>query len=527
MPKQKTDDLLKLIGSLNRAEKRHFRLFVKRNQQANSEILFLQLFDILERTLEYDEEYLLRRIEGIKKSQLSNLKAHLYKQLLTSLRLLNRNKDEEILLRENLDYARILYNKGLYRQALDVLDRTKKRSYLVEAHTVTLEIAQFEKLIEGQYITRSIEGRAESLSQECTSLTARIADTDAWSNLALRLYGRYLRDGLVSNEAEYDTLQQYFAAERPAAEFDGLNFWGRVYYCQSHVWYHLLAQEYPLCYRHTSRWVELFRENDRMIQVHAPLYLKGLHNHLATCFNMWRYDKFVEALELLDLFPHQFDLTNNVNVAGLYQLYQFDHQIRRHYLEGTFSEGTGLVPQLMDTIQHNRYNWDEHRNMVFYYRIACLYFGCGDNDTAIDYLNLIINQRSPNYRSDIQAYARILSLICHFEMGNVQLVEYQVKSVYRFLSKVEHLQETQQVIFRFLRRIPRIREEELRDEFIALKEQLDEVTRKPFETRPFTYLDIPSWLESKIEGVSVQEVIRRRFLAERAAAANAGSDVVA
>jgi hypothetical protein len=173
MPKQKTDDLLKLVASLNRAEKRHFRLFVKRNQQANAEILFLQLFDILERTGEYDEDYILKRIEGIKKSQLSNLKAHLYKQLLTSLRLLNRNKDEEILLRENLDYARILYNKGLYRQALDVLDKVKKRASAIEANTVVLEIAQFEKLIEGQYITRSIEGRAEELSLECTALTKK------------------------------------------------------------------------------------------------------------------------------------------------------------------------------------------------------------------------------------------------------------------------------------------------------------------------------------------------------------------
>ena len=96
-------------------------------------------------------------------------------------------------------------------------------------------------------------------------------------------------------------------------------------------------------------------------------------------------------------------------------------------------------------------------------------------------------------------------------MGNVQLVEYQVKSVYRFLAKVEHMQETQQAIFRFLRRIPRIREEDLREEFIKLKETLDEIAKRPFESRPFTYLDIPSWLESKIEGVSVQEVIRRQF----------------
>ena len=511
MPKQKTDDLLKLVASLNRAEKRHFRLFVKRNQQSNGELLFLQLFDILERTGEYDEAYLLKRIEGIKKSQLSNLKAHLYKQLLTSLRLLNRNKDEEITLRENLDYARILYNKGLYRQSLDILDKVKKRALELETHTIALETAQFEKLIEGQYITRSIEGRAEELSRECEMLTRKIDATNAYSNLSLRLYGLYLADGLVSNEQEYRAVGTYFQDNVPEGEYEDLDFWGKVYYCQSYTWMHLIRQDYPLCYRYTQRWVDLFRDNPKMIEVNAPLYLKGVHNHLATLFNMWQYDKFMEELHNLDLFPHQFDLTNNVNVAGLYHLYQFDHQIRRHYMEGTFTEGLGLVPQIMEVIGDNRYNWDDHRNMVFYYRIACLYFGSGDNDSAIDYLNLIINQRSPNYRSDIQAYARILSLICHFEMGNVQLVEYQVKSVYRFLSKVEHLQETQQIIFRFLRRIPRIREADLREEFVELKRRLDEVAKKPFESRPFTYLDIPSWLEAKIENVSVQEVIRRQF----------------
>ena len=521
MPKQKTDDLLKLVASLNRAEKRHFRLFVKRNQQANTEILFLRLFDIMERTGEYDEDYLLKRIEGIKKSQLSNLKAHLYKQLLTSLRLLNRNKDEAILLRESQDYARILYNKGLYRQALDVLDKAKKRARATNTHTVALEIAQFEKLIEGQYITRSIENRAEQLGEECAELTRLIAATDELSNLSLRMYGLYLRLGLVSNEHGLRTIKTIFRNQLPAVAYEDLDFWGKVYYCQSHAWMHLMCHEYPLGYRHTQRWVDLFAQHPQMVDANAPLYLRGLHNNLAFLFNMWQHGKFVDQLNELISFPDRFDLSNNHNVAGLYHLYYFNHQIRRHYLEGTFREGLELVPRIREVIDNNVYNWDNYRVMIFNYRIACLYFGSGDNETAVDYLNEIINQRSPNYRSDIQAYARILSLICHFEMGSVQLVEYQVKSVYRFLAKVEHLQETQQLIFRFLRRIPRIRENQLREEFTKLKRKLDAVAEKPFESRPFTWLDIPSWLEAKIEGKTVQEVIRAKFEARRAEAVGA------
>ena len=71
----------------------------------------------------------------------------------------------------------------------------------------------------------------------------------------------------------------------------------------------------------------------------------------------------------------------------------------------------------MEVIEDNRYNWTTTAIWSFTTVLACLYFGSGDNDTAIDYLNLIINQRSPNYRSDIQAYARILSLICRLRDG--------------------------------------------------------------------------------------------------------------
>ena len=184
-------------------------------------------------------------------------------------------------------------------------------------------------------------------------------------------------------------------------------------------------------------------------------------------------------------------------------------------MEGTFTEGTKLIPELVEIIDEDRYNWDNHRVMVFYYRIASMYFGSSNFDHAITYLNLIINQKNPDYRGDIQAFARILNLISHFELGNTQLVEYQVKSVYRFLGKMNDLGDVQKEIFRFVRRIPRIQENELKKEFINLRDKLSILRKNPFEQRPFLYLDIISWLESKIENRPVEDVIRDNFLARQ------------
>lgn len=519
MPKQKTDDLIQLIKSLTRAEKRHFRLFVRRNQ-ASENILFLQLFDFLDKHKEYDEVQILKKIPAIKKRQLSNLKGHLYKQLLTSLRLLNKNYVEEIQLRELVDYARVLYNKGLYGQSLELLDKAKQRAFQGNFNAMALELIEFEKFIEGQYITQSIEGRAQELSRQSLKLCSKLYDNNRFSNLALQMYALNLKVGYVRNEKEYYFVKEFFRSKLPDVKLEDLPFWGKIYYCQAYGWYYHMVQDFPMNYRYAQKWIDLFEEEPQMKELNLPLYVKGLHNLLGSLYNAVQYEKFKKVLEIYNQLPKEIDISQDNNVEGLYKTFSFLHNIQKHFMEGSFKEGLALMPELDSFIASDEYNLDDHRVLVFYYLMACMYFGSGDNDEAIHYLNLIINQKNPDYREDIQCFARILNLIAHYELGNMRLVEYQVKSVYRFLSKMEDLHAVQKEIFRFLRKTPRIQKSETRDEFIRLKSQLVKLESDPFERRPFLYLDIISWLESKIENKSVGEVIREKFLSNQSKAQN-------
>ena len=77
---------------------------------------------------------------------------------------------------------------------------------------------------------------------------------------------------------------------------------------------------------------------------------------------------------------------------------------------------------------------------------------------------------------------------------------------------MESLSMVEEEIFRFLRRSFRLSREGLKPEFRRLLEKLRKQQRNRFETRAFVYLDIISWLESKIDDVPVQAVIRKKFL---------------
>ncbi len=180
-------------------------------------------------------------------------------------------------------------------------------------------------------------------------------------------------------------------------------------------------------------------------------------------------------------------------------------------MEGTFSEGLSLVPETEAKLKEYYLYLDRHRVLVFYYKIASLYFGSGHYDRAIDYLNKIINWKV-DLRTDLQCYSRLLHLIAHYELGNFDLLEYLFKSVYRFMAKMENLSVVEEEIFRFLRRSFHVSPRELKGEFEKLLNKLKQHERNRFETRAFMYLDIISWLESKINNTPVQNVIRQKFL---------------
>ena len=138
-------------------------------------------------------------------------------------------------------------------------------------------------------------------------------------------------------------------------------------------------------------------------------------------------------------------------------------------------------------------------------------FGAADFKGCIEYLNRITNDKVSNLREDVQSFARILSLIAHYELGNDDLIDYQIRSTYRFLLKVKDLQQVQVEILKFLRHSVFMNREDLTDNFKILKNALERIFNHKYERRPFLYLDLLSWLESKIDNLPIETVIRRRL----------------
>src|ERR1700754_2547706 len=510
MPNRSSDALFQLIKSLEKSEKRNFKLYITRNS-ASEDLKSIQLFDALDKMDEYDEVQLLSRNKGIRKAQLSNAKAHLYRELLSSLRLIRQEENIDIQLHEQLDYARILYNKGLYLQSLKTLDRIKENARAHNQVTFLLQVLFFEKTIEALHITRSMQDRADQLASEVDAVNEQLGLISRLSNLSLELYSWYIRNGGARNEKDEEAVQEFFEKQLPAHINDCQNFYEKLYLYQSFSWYAFIRQDFLMYYRYTQKWVDLFEREPFMVVIETSHYIKGMHNLLGAHFDLLNDQKFRETLKQFEEFSESDIVRNNVNNRIQTFVYLYISKLNQHFIDGTFTEGLGLVPYIEEKLKEYWMYLDRHRILVFYYKIACLYFGSGDYEKTIDYLNKIINWKV-DLRTDLQCYSRLLHLIAHYELGNFDLLEYLIRSVYRFMAKMENLSLVEEEIFKFLRKSFNLSPGRLKPEFEKLLEKLKKFEGNRFETRAFVYLDIISWLESKIREVPVQEIIREKFL---------------
>jgi hypothetical protein len=178
-----TDILFQLIQSLEKAEKRHFKLYINRSS-AKEDLKIVQLFDAMDKLPEYDEALLMKKLPFVTKPQLANLKSHLYKQLLASLRLLKTTENIDLQLSEHLDNARLLYNKGLKIQALRILDRAKELARANQKFNFLVQAISLEKKIETLHITRTTTDNTELLAEEAMLVSDHIYRVTKLSNLA-------------------------------------------------------------------------------------------------------------------------------------------------------------------------------------------------------------------------------------------------------------------------------------------------------------------------------------------------------
>ncbi len=453
MPKPKSDQLFQLIKSLSKSEKRYLTLSL--SSEGSAPTKSLRLLEAIHQQDTFDEDELLRQHGRSPAAQFANLKAHLYGKILQGLRAFHRHRIRDAPVREGIDHAQLLFDRGLYTQGIKQLRKAKKRARQNDNLELLLEILKIEKQLLAQGVAGFASSAVNDIIQQVQEVNTQINNINVLSNVQVRLNSWYAQTGLVRKAPQLQEVKDYMKQNLPDFEEARLSFREKISLYEVYVTYYQFVQDFAQAHAYAQRWVAQFEERPELMTREAITYIRGIHK-LLTIQNKLRHHQSYQAnvakLRAVYELPN---VVQNENTRAMLFKYVTIHEMNGHFLTGDFSGGVRLVRQIEADLDELVDKLGKHATIIMYYKIACMYFGASQHRLANQWLQRIINDRQVDLREDVHCFARMLNLISHYELGNTDVIDAYVRSTYRFLLMKDDLGLYQKYILDFLKNLDR------------------------------------------------------------------------
>lgn len=503
-----SDDLFQLIRSLTGQEKRYFKLYAGRHV-IGGQNKYVLLFDAIAAQASYDERVIKKQFaqeEFIR--QLHVAKNYLHQLILDSLRQFHETRSGDKF-RRHLRNAQLLFDKGLYKQGQKSLSKARKLAEEGEAFLQLLEVYRWEHQIAHRrndytwienYIKHGLENEFDVLNKYRNFLEFQALND--------QVFTPYWRKGAIRSEEEKIALKQLF--ERPLFQSDNnaQSFYARYFYLNARFSYYLFLDEPGNAYPYILSLVDMFTglPAGHLKGARIRNYISALINLYAVQRQLGKYDEIPATLKRLREAPAESpDQGRRVKVRSL------NLETDYYLTAGRFEEGVSQINQYFDAENIAQEEVNGQQRLGLFYNLAYLYFGAGNYEKALDWVNRLLNDPDLKTRADIHGFGRLLNLIIHYELGNDQLLEYIVQATSRFLSSRQRLFKVEAVMLKFMRRYPKwITRRDRQRGFTILIEELDKLKEDEFERKAFDYFHFTAWMKSKAEDRRFKDVVREK-----------------
>ena len=481
----KKEYLTELISTLDSSEKRFFTRYTNQTGSGGDD-KFYRLFRHLTTGGTLEDAELPRLLDLTGPTQLVNLQRHLYGRILDALRLQHRRRDAGIQVREQVDYANLLYDRGLYLHALKVLARAKEQAMTYHLDLHHLLIIDFEKTIESRHITRASPERMAELTSESRRRQEIMDSTVRQSNLQLVLQRHFIQHGHVANPAAarlfYQLFHHYFQDPIPATA----TYRERILAHQCRFWYYYNQLQLQKAGEHAERWTEQIGGRRELRERDVNSFIKGMDRRMLVYF--FRDDG--EA--------HRAALTELRNFLGGTQATQQQRNsqfmadiviLRAEMDQVLLTRPFSCAPAQIDRFAARTAQVsgvDRHKQLILYYKLAMICVLTGKPGRALGFLDPVLDERKP-LRYDLIVYARLLQLACHYRLGHSEFVTYGINNLARYLGRIGYPSVYPTLVLQLLRGLLRGDGPAARKQ---LRENLEPLRGTIFHLREFRYFGV-------------------------------------
>ena len=507
MPKTPSNKLFRLIKSLSGSEKRYFKIFARnKNDKTNK---YIQLFDAIDSQEVFDEEALKQVIykgEKIQSRKYSELKAYLYDLILKGLQAYDEKNSIDYRLKNMMLGVRALYRRTHFEDCWELLYKAKKLADKYEDFKVLLEILTWEKEVAyAQTNIGYLDKELKRINKEEKWLLKQLANSTTYRNIFFELLVN-IRKGATfrarDKKAAFDKIINHplmKEAEMPQSYTSKV-----LYYRILSIYAYATMDKYKF-YSYGRKLLEVMESKPYMLKEDVSEYISALSNFITSCSILKHYEAMRNNLEKFKQIQAK-TADDELKIHRQYYLSKFEMCNRT----GEFEEGLLALNEHFKSMK--KFDQQFFQSSSFYFNYFCIYFGVGEYNQALHYLNEWRNLPKSTERQELQSLARVLNLLIHFELNNTLLLEGLLRSSYRFLKKQKQIYQFENLMLDFVRDVIKIKSNrELKPIFLRLKSNFELLNQDPIEKAMLQYFDIVAWLESKISKRSFGDIIREKY----------------
>lgn len=480
----KEDSLYDLVQSLDSSEKRLFKMFAL-NHSAAKNMQYLDLFDLLNNMSEYDELKLKKKLK--EKNTLKNLaqaKKYLKDLILKSMREIDDVSAADkvnILLKE----ASFLSKKNLFKEQWKKLEKAKEIAQKYELFSDELKILDIQMKYR---IERNFDAALTHIEDYKRFKKELLFKDKCYQEMISSKNFLFLliRKNRRKFSEENKLLAESIITNLIGIELEKYNSFRiqTLYYNINSLYYNLLKDKIKTKdFREKS--VSLYNDFPHFLDVSTSNYIIVYFNYVASVFHLEDFKKVNELLNNIE----SLKLKNENEKGEFFQSFA-NFKILLFLNTSNVKDAFAFESFLTAGLKKYDKKINFSSRLTLCYNYSLIFFMNKEYTKCLDWLAQIETIKS-NVRKDLQAFSKILTMICWLELDEKSILE----SLSRSVRRGESLNAYEKLLVSNVLKISKSDNNLKKEILLDFKQEIDQlIIEKKFEVGIYT---IQNWLSTK------------------------------
>ncbi len=503
---KQSDDLFKVVKSMSKSEKRYFKIFAKQHQLKEGN-KYVYLFDLIDHQDQYDDKAITKKfLKTYSKTNMSSIKYYLNNLIMRSLRAFHEDKTLDRKIDNLFQDIHILYERGLFDQCLEILNQLSQAIIKSGSHLNYFRLGWWNFVILNKYPfnKKNLKRREQFYDSQLTTLEEIESDIAYQKALTKVQYTLYQR-GLSRNKTDQEEVEQLISSTVGNKLSQFISPMGKIAFHQIHLLKNNDLRDFESFFTHAQAAMKTYSDNKGIVGGTLD-HILAHSNYLSACRLAKKFNLFEEGLENMKKLG-----TQSKEIEGYIQELTINLELSYLIEKGDFEKGKKVIDskiQLIKLLSGQKVR--PHNRLVA--QVAMIYFGLGDYSTALDWLNMRLKDDAIDIRQDLLVVYRLIHLVIHYELGNVLIIPYLIKSIKRKLIIDNAFYELEQEVLLCFKKIAKEDGRSATSHLTDLKKKLQQIIVQDEQLNtPLKTFDLLSWIESKISNKSFQDVVTQKF----------------